>query len=458
MKYFRVFLILFSLWITTQAMAATDPRCPGEEGYFFTNYRLRNPTKGGFVSNEAYINDSDAMIFIGPEVAICGSSDISDKAKIYGKALVRASTISGNARIYGNAKISKGAEIFGNARVYGAANLRGSVIVCGDAIVAERAKIFNDTEDYLVKVKDRARVTGDAIVTGNAIIKDRARVQGHSKVSGEAVIGGTIVLKGYPRLSSGIHTSGTLNPPEPQNEIDERHRLQRQKEEQARQHKLALQRAKEAEELLKYIAKIRSLTISDFLGFNGIKVGEKWQDEDFYKNALGGFLDDYGRRSLRFSMKDSYPYVRGSFTNDNEKWNNRIKYFWISLSRDIKYNKWAEFGSDNRQLILLGSELTGNQLKNHIKAVYVGCEKHEIQAKPSYVFQESHYFISNDYKYVLEIEQRSTNVKSPKGRLIIENIRVYTKKYFDTLGPDGVGELFNTALKQKKTFIFHVTH
>ena len=146
--------------ITTSAVAETSKSCPGESGYYNTNYRAsQNPKKGGFVSNSAFVDD---RAFIAPTAAVCGSATVEDSARVYGNAVIRDE-----------------AEVSGDARVY-----------------------------------------GDAIVSGTAQIRDDAKVSGNAQVKGDAIIEGTSWIQGYTVVSSGVHSDGVSKSQKPQSLID----------------------------------------------------------------------------------------------------------------------------------------------------------------------------------------------------------------------------------------------
>jgi hypothetical protein len=76
-------ICLFSLSIMSiTTYAATSSKCPGEDGYNFTNYRshaTRNPTNGGVVSNSAFV---DETAYIAPTAAVCNSASVLKYARI----------------------------------------------------------------------------------------------------------------------------------------------------------------------------------------------------------------------------------------------------------------------------------------------------------------------------------------------------------------------------------------
>lgn len=170
-------LLLGSGAFSFSVSAATSAKCPGEQGYIFTNDRnSRNPRAGGFVSNSAFVDDS---VFIAPTAAVCGSASVLRYARVYGKAVVG-----------GEAEVTDKARVYGNARVYGTAYIGGEA-----------------------KVSDHARVFGEAIVEGRAWIR------------------------GYAKLSSGHYTEGTKKPAQSQASIDAERRKAKAKADKAAKEK-----------------------------------------------------------------------------------------------------------------------------------------------------------------------------------------------------------------------------
>lgn len=110
----------------------TSSKCPGESGYYYTNYRSkRNPRRGGFVGNGANVGDH---VFIAKTAAVCGSASVLESARVYGNAVIGGEAeVTGNARVYGDARISGSAVIGGKAKVSGNARVSGSAIVEGIA-------------------------------------------------------------------------------------------------------------------------------------------------------------------------------------------------------------------------------------------------------------------------------------------------------------------------------------
>lgn len=151
-------------------LADTSSKCPNEDGYFYTNYRERNPTKGGFISNQAYVEDSDS-VFISPSAAVCGSSSITGSVKIFGNAKIVNATISGNVNIKDNATVIS------------------------------------------ATISDNAIISGYAYIEGSDVtIKDKAQVNGNAKVSGDSNIGGTAIIGGYANINTGTYTNEVIKP------------------------------------------------------------------------------------------------------------------------------------------------------------------------------------------------------------------------------------------------------
>ncbi len=122
MKY--VLTTLAVSLISLNAFADTSELCPGEDGYYYTNYRVtQNPLLGGFVSYTATIADTTRIV-IGRKAAVCGYAIIEGSAQVNGNAIVRgtaqvldASIITENVIIEGNAVISGKSIISGNGTI-----------------------------------------------------------------------------------------------------------------------------------------------------------------------------------------------------------------------------------------------------------------------------------------------------------------------------------------------------
>ncbi|MFM2481230.1 hypothetical protein [Celerinatantimonas sp. YJH-8] len=110
----RFLFLLILMLMTSSTLAATSPKCPGEEGYYFTNDRhSKNPSQGGFVSHDADVTDN---IWVGRNAAICGFASVTNAARILGRALV-----CGDAQVHGSH-----VRITGYAKVCGTAEVDGS--------------------------------------------------------------------------------------------------------------------------------------------------------------------------------------------------------------------------------------------------------------------------------------------------------------------------------------------
>ncbi len=205
--------LLLSILVLSSLPAFAVSPCNGEQGYEYVNYKHRNPTKGGFVSYNAFVDDTDD-VYIAPTATVCGSSHVSDHARIYGTAVIDGANVSGNAEIFGQARITDGAEISENAKISENALVSGSVRIFGSAVIAGNAKITNYSQDYLAQVSDKARVSGNAEISQNAQISGNARIYGNAKIFGDASVSGMAVVFGYTKLSSGSLSSGSKNDPD----------------------------------------------------------------------------------------------------------------------------------------------------------------------------------------------------------------------------------------------------
>ena len=91
----------------------------------------------------------------------------------------------------GNAWVSGDALVYGNARVYGDALVYGNARVYGDAEVYGNAEVYGDAEVY-----GNARVYGDALVYGNAWVSGDALVYENALVYGKAWVYGDAEVYG----------------------------------------------------------------------------------------------------------------------------------------------------------------------------------------------------------------------------------------------------------------------
>lgn len=206
-------MLILSLLVLASLPSAFAAPCNGESGYEYINYKHRNPTKGGFVSYNAFVDDTDD-VYIAPTATICGSSHVSDHARIYGTALIDGATVTGYAEVFGQARVSDGAEISDNAKISENAQVSGSVRVYGRTTIAGNSKISNYSQDYFAQVYDSARISGSAVITENAQVFGNARIFGNAAISGDASVSGNAVVSGYTKLSSGSMTSGNKNDPD----------------------------------------------------------------------------------------------------------------------------------------------------------------------------------------------------------------------------------------------------
>ena len=93
--------------------------------------------------------------------------------------------VSGNAKVSGYAMVSGDAIVSGNAKVSGYAMVSGDAMVYGNAKVSGDAQVSGDA-----RVFGNARVYGDARVFGNAWVSGNAIVFGDAMVSGNAMVYG----------------------------------------------------------------------------------------------------------------------------------------------------------------------------------------------------------------------------------------------------------------------------
>ncbi len=109
----------------------------------------------------------------------------------------------------GNAWVSGDAVVSGDAWVSGDAVVSGNAKVSGDAVVYGNAKVSGDAVvSGDAKVSGNAKVSGDAVVYGNAEVSGDAVVYGNAEVSGNAKVSGDAVVYGNAEVSGGAKVSG----------------------------------------------------------------------------------------------------------------------------------------------------------------------------------------------------------------------------------------------------------
>ena len=121
-----VFLsLLVVLGVHSFSYAATSDLCPGQEGYYFTNYKIRNPTKGGFVSYDATVDESGENVYIGKNAAVCDFASVEGEVKISGKTVLRdyASVSGRNIEVSGNIVLAGKVRVRSNAIIRGSGSL-----------------------------------------------------------------------------------------------------------------------------------------------------------------------------------------------------------------------------------------------------------------------------------------------------------------------------------------------
>lgn len=276
---------------TSFASTSTSSKCPGETGYYFINYKHRNPTQGGFVSNKADVQDTDDLMFIGPEAAVCGSSRVSGRARIFGEAVITNATIKDEAEISENATIGRGAVIFGNAKIAGNARIFGSVEVSGNAVITESAFLYNDDSEKLVTVLGKARIAGSAVITDDATIEGAAKISGKARLSGDVQVAGTAVIKGFTERSTGKILSGIHSDPDyvgialakrkEEARIAEEKRLLALKIAEEKRIRLAKLEQERKEAIEKCLERMR-LDEADKLAIEAAKIAKKLRDQKEY--------------------------------------------------------------------------------------------------------------------------------------------------------------------------------
>ena len=124
------------------------------------------------------------------------------KIDIFGKKLFRIKALISFADVEagetggwvekeGNVNQSGNAWVSGDAMVYGNAEVSGDAMVYGNAEVYGNAMVSGDA-----MVSGNAMVSGDAMVSGNAMVYGDAKVSGDAMVSGDAKVSGNAMVSG----------------------------------------------------------------------------------------------------------------------------------------------------------------------------------------------------------------------------------------------------------------------
>ena len=149
MKGFFVSLLVSTLCLISSgaALATTSSKCPGEQGYTFTNNRDKNPTRGGFIGNGAYVSES---AFIAPTAAVCESATVEAGVRVMGNAIVKGEAIvEGSVRIMGDAIVGGTAYITGERS--NPTLIRGYARIFSGEITSGRHGNNSKPEDVLKK-------------------------------------------------------------------------------------------------------------------------------------------------------------------------------------------------------------------------------------------------------------------------------------------------------------------
>ena len=101
----------------------------------------------------------------------------------------------------GNAWVSGNALVSGNAWVYGNAQVSGNAWVSGNAQVSGNALVSGNAWVYgNAQVSGNAWVSGNAQVYGNARVSGNAQVYGNAQVSGNARVSGNALVSGNAQV------------------------------------------------------------------------------------------------------------------------------------------------------------------------------------------------------------------------------------------------------------------
>ena len=141
-------------------------------GVVGVNY-VKKGSIGGIVSGFNNLTQS-GNCWIANNARVLGTSRVEDNARVYNKAIVKNSTISGKARIYGNARVE-------------------------NSYITDYARIYDNT----VVINSR-RIGGRTKIHGNAYVSSSGYIAGHVDISGNAIINESVDLTGYINITGDI--------------------------------------------------------------------------------------------------------------------------------------------------------------------------------------------------------------------------------------------------------------
>ena len=111
-----------------------------------------------------------------------------------------------------NVNQSGDAWVSGNAMVYGDAWVSGNAMVYGNAEVSGNARVFGNAEvSGNARVFGNAEVFGNARVSGDAMVFDNAMVSGNAEVSGNARVFGNARVYGDAWVFDNAEVSGNAD-------------------------------------------------------------------------------------------------------------------------------------------------------------------------------------------------------------------------------------------------------
>lgn len=152
--------------------------------------------KGGAeIGGEAKVRNK--VVVDGP-VGIGGYAQVLDEAKVEGK---RRMAVYGNAVVSGKAQVLDEAKVYGDAKLWTVGGERWE-----NYVVNHFATTVSWQPPYFAVVKDRARVFGEAVVSGtvadDAMVYGRAEVRG--LVEGNAEVGGDAFMDFVSKASGDV--------------------------------------------------------------------------------------------------------------------------------------------------------------------------------------------------------------------------------------------------------------
>jgi len=138
------------------------------------------------------------------KVILAGLSKTSaGEVNVPGQHIFQKARVYDKAKVFGDATVSGNAKVYDNATVYGTAQVSGNASVCGYAGASGNVKV-----DGTAAVYGKAWVSMNATVSGSAKVYEDAAVGGHAEVSGNAAVSGRASVAYNAKVSGNAKVYG----------------------------------------------------------------------------------------------------------------------------------------------------------------------------------------------------------------------------------------------------------